>query len=83
MAAGWGGMLNFGLSGRATVPGAVPSGDTILSDRWGDIGSLMNALQADWFFGISARLPAATDLGATVPDFQYLVQGPRVVEYGA
>ncbi|CAK0874601.1 unnamed protein product, partial [Prorocentrum cordatum] len=72
------GMLNFGLSGGAEIGGA-----TILPRRWEDIGAVMTALNAAWFFGVSCRCPEGTNLAVALPGFPYTLHGPRTARFGA
>ncbi|CAK0822377.1 unnamed protein product [Prorocentrum cordatum] len=72
------GMLNFGLSGGAEIGGA-----TILPRRWEDIGAVMTALNAAWFFGVSCRCQEGTNLAVALPSFPYTLHGPRAARFGA
>ena len=72
-----GGMLNFGHSGGANVPGSA-----ILPERWLDIGNIMDSLQCEFFFAIGCRCPLGTDLARIIPSFPFDIDGHRSSEYG-
>ncbi|CAK0887525.1 unnamed protein product, partial [Prorocentrum cordatum] len=78
-ASGWTlGGVSAGLSGGANLQGTG-----ILTHRWRDKGTLMTALDVEFFLSTACRLLPGIDLSRHVPDFPFEAMGPATAKYGA